>query len=40
VAALARGAKEPEAAQALLRFLTAPAAAEVLKLNGVEPFVE
>jgi len=40
VAALARSAKEPEAAQALLRFFTAPAAAEVLKLNGVEPFVE
>ena len=40
VAALARAAKEPEAAQALLRFFTAPDAAEVLKANGVEPFVE
>ena len=40
VAALARSSKEPEAAQALLRFFTAPAAAAVLKANGVEPFVE
>ena len=40
VAGAAYDAKEPEAARALLRFFTAPAAAEVLKENGVEPFVE
>lgn len=33
-------AKEPEAARALLRFLTAPAAAPVLQAAGIEPFVE
>ncbi|HUQ73284.1 MAG TPA: substrate-binding domain-containing protein [Burkholderiales bacterium] len=36
----ASAAKEPEAARALLRFMTAPAAAAVLKGAGVEPFVE
>lgn len=30
-------AKEPAAAEALIRFLTAPAAAETLKAKGVEP---
>jgi len=40
VLGVGREAKEPEAARALLRFFTAPAAAEVLKANGVEPFVE
>ncbi|MBI2296454.1 MAG: substrate-binding domain-containing protein [Betaproteobacteria bacterium] len=29
--------KEPEAARALIRFLTAPAAAPVMKANGLEP---
>jgi molybdate transport system substrate-binding protein len=33
-------AREPEAARALLRFMTAPAAAGVLRRAGVEPFVE
>ncbi|HEY5618760.1 MAG TPA: substrate-binding domain-containing protein [Vicinamibacterales bacterium] len=33
-------AKETEAARALLRFLTAPAAAPVLRAAGIEPFVE
>jgi molybdate transport system substrate-binding protein len=33
-------AREPEAARALLRFMTAPAAAAVLRKAGVEPFVE
>ncbi len=33
-------AKEPEAARAMLRFLTAPAAAPVLEAAGVEPFAE
>ena len=39
-AGVARDSKEPEAARALLRFFTAPAAAQVLKDTGVEPFVE
>lgn len=34
------GAKEPEAARPLLRFLTAPDAAPVLQAAGVEPFAE
>jgi molybdate transport system substrate-binding protein len=34
------GAKEPQAARAMLRFFTAPEAAPVLKAAGVEPFVE
>ena len=33
-------AREPEAARALLQFMTAPPAAEVLRKAGVEPFVE
>jgi molybdate transport system substrate-binding protein len=33
-------AKEPEAARALVRFLTAPDAAPVLRAAGIEPFVE
>lgn len=32
--------KEPEAARALVRFLTAPEAATVLRKAGIEPFVE
>src|SRR6478672_10871040 len=36
-AALSAGAKEPDAAKALIRFLSAPAAAATLKANGVEP---
>lgn len=31
---------EGEASRALLRFLTAPAAAPVLRAAGIEPFVE
>ena len=36
-AAVGAGAREPEAARALVRFLSAPAAAPVLKAMGVEP---
>jgi molybdate transport system substrate-binding protein len=36
-AGLGAAAKEPEAAKALIKFLTAPAAAETLKAKGVEP---
>lgn len=36
-AGLSVSAKEREAAQALIRFLTAPAAASTLRANGVEP---
>jgi molybdate transport system substrate-binding protein len=36
-AALSASAKERDAAQALIRFLTAPAAAATLRANGVEP---
>jgi molybdate transport system substrate-binding protein len=36
-AGLSAAAMEPEAAKALIRFLTAPAAAETLKAKGVEP---
>lgn len=36
-AGLSASAKEPDAAKALIRFLTAPAAAVTLKANGVEP---
>jgi molybdate transport system substrate-binding protein len=39
-AGVARGTKEMDAARAMLRFFTAPAAAEVLRAAGVEPFVE
>jgi ABC-type molybdate transport system substrate-binding protein len=34
---LSTSAKERAAAQALIRFLTAPAAAATLRTNGVEP---
>ena len=34
---LSKTAKEPEAAKALMRFLSAPAAAETLRSKGVEP---
>jgi molybdate transport system substrate-binding protein len=33
-------ARDPEAARALLQFMTAPPAAEVLRKAGVDPFVE
>jgi len=36
-AALSASAKEAEAAKALIRFLTAPAAAATLRAKGVEP---
>ena len=36
-AGLSASAKEPEVAKALIRFLTAPAAASTLKAKGVEP---
>jgi molybdate transport system substrate-binding protein len=36
-AGLSAAAKEPEAAKALIRFLTAPASAPTLKAKGVEP---
>ena len=36
-AGLAASAKEPEAAKALIRFLTAPAAAPTLRAKGVDP---
>jgi molybdate transport system substrate-binding protein len=36
-AAVGTGAREPEAAKALLKFLTTPAAAAVLKAKGLEP---
>ena len=39
-AGMSAAAREPEAAGALLRFLTAPAAASVLQAAGIEPFVE
>lgn len=39
-AGVGSAAKEPEAARAMLRFFTAPAAAPVLKAAGVQPFVE
>jgi molybdate transport system substrate-binding protein len=38
-AGLAASAKEPEAAKALIRFLTAPSAAATLKAKGVEPTI-
>jgi molybdate transport system substrate-binding protein len=40
VGGVARAAREPEAARAMLRFFSAPSAAPVLKAAGVEPFVE
>jgi len=39
-AGVATAAKEPEAARAMIKFFTAPAAAPVLRAMGVEPFVE
>ncbi len=36
-AAVATGAKEPEAAKALIKFLAGPAAAPVLKAKGLDP---
>jgi molybdate transport system substrate-binding protein len=39
-AGVATSAKEPDAARALLRFFTTPAAASVLRAGNVEPFVE
>jgi len=36
-AGLSASAKERDAAQALIRFLTAPAAGPTLKANGVDP---
>ena len=36
-AGLSAGAKEPDAAKALMGFLTAPSAASTLRANGVEP---
>jgi molybdate transport system substrate-binding protein len=40
VAGVSADAANPEAARELLRFLTAPAAAPVLRAVGIEPFVE
>ena len=40
VAGAASAARDPEAARALIRFFTAPAAAPVLEGMGIEPFVE
>lgn len=37
---MSTAAREPDAARALLRFLTSPAAAPVLQRAGIEPFVE
>jgi molybdate transport system substrate-binding protein len=37
---VASDTKQPDAARALAKFLTAPAAADVLKPIGIEPFVE
>ena len=39
-AGVGSAAREPEAARALIRFFTAPAAAAVLNASGIEPFVE
>lgn len=36
-AGVSTGAKEPEAAQALIKFLTSPAAVAVIKAKGMEP---
>ena len=36
-AGIGTGAKEPAAAQALIKFLTAPKAAAVIKAKGMEP---
>lgn len=37
---ISSGTKEPDAARALVRYLTAPEAAAVLRKAGIEPFVE
>ena len=39
-AAVATAAKEPDAAKALIKFLTGPAAAAVLKAKGLDPVVD
>jgi molybdate transport system substrate-binding protein len=39
-AGVGAGAREPAAGRELIRFLTAPAAAPVLRAMGIEPFVE
>jgi molybdate transport system substrate-binding protein len=39
-AGLGSAAREPEAARAMLRFFASPAAADILRAAGVEPFVE
>ena len=39
-AGVATTARQPDAARAMLKFFTAPAAAPVLRARGVEPFVE
>jgi len=39
-AGVSAATKEPEAARALVRYLTAPEAAPVLRKAGIEPFVE
>jgi molybdate transport system substrate-binding protein len=39
-AGISSATKEPEAARALVRYLTAPEAATVLRKAGIEPFVE
>jgi molybdate transport system substrate-binding protein len=36
-AGIAVGAKEPDAARALIKFFTSPAAAAVIKKSGLEP---
>jgi molybdate transport system substrate-binding protein len=40
VAGVSSTAREPQAAQALLKFFTSPDAAPVLRAAGIEPFVE
>jgi hypothetical protein len=39
-AGISNAAKEPQAARAMLRFFTTPAAASVLHATGIEPFAE
>ncbi len=39
-AGVGSAAREPEAARAMIRFFTAPAAASILRAAGIEPFVE
>ncbi len=40
IAGVSSASREPEAAHALVRYLTAPAAEPVLRKAGIEPFVE